>query len=122
MRQGRFGHTCGMVRQSKASDKVAIVVAGGSGRSVEFLDQDSNVWRNGTDLPTSINAAVMVEEDSGGVLLVGGSGLEGKLILKLENAGEGHEWIELTQMLKYDHNSHTAFLVPDDYANCTLVV
>ena len=71
-----------MVRQSKASDKVAIVVAGGSGRSVEFLDQDSNVWRNGTDLPTSINAAVMVEEDSGGVLLVGGSGLEGKLILR----------------------------------------
>ena len=119
---GRSGHSCGMVRQSNGSDKFSILVAGGlgAGRSVEILDEGSNSWRNGSNLIDSSNSAAMVEEWTGSVVLVGGNGISDKLIFRLDHAGEGHEWQRLRQMLAMAHNGHTAFLVPDDYANCTL--
>lgn len=122
LQKGRSGHSCGMVRQGEGSNKFSIVVAGGIGaeRSVEFLDEGSDTWRFGADLIDPSNAAAMVEEWTGSVVLVGGNGISDKLIFRLDHAGEGHAWHELPQKLAIAHNGHTAFLVPDEYASCTL--
>ncbi len=56
---------------------MSIIVAGGEdGRplsSVEILDEGSEEWRTDPNLPLSILWSQMVEDQKGGVILIGGS-------------------------------------------------
>ncbi len=84
------------------------------------MDEGDNEWRDGPELPFAIDAAKMVEDKDGGVVLVGGSALSGALdtIFQLRHGGEGANWVEMKQKLKSARSRHVAFLVPDSIAEC----
>jgi hypothetical protein len=92
-------------------------------KSVEILDEGSNVWRNGPDLPFGISQASLVEDPTGGVILVGGSSEDDnylQTLFRLSDAGEESEWIEMPHKLKVGRYWHTFFLIPDDLASCSI--
>ncbi len=71
---------CGRIRKNKDSQEISIIAVGGfiggsSSSSTEILDADSNVWRNGPELPFGIDTSQLVEDQQGRVFLVGGAGL-----------------------------------------------
>jgi hypothetical protein len=52
---------------------MSIIVVGGSYlSSVEILDEGSNKWQTGPELPFGIEDSQMVEDQIGGVVLIGG--------------------------------------------------
>ncbi len=57
---------------------MSILVAGGFDNfpqilsSVEILDIGSNQWRTGPELPFGIKQSQMVEDQNGGVVVIGG--------------------------------------------------
>ncbi len=70
-------HSCGKIRRNKESQEMSIIVAGGydgSSRlsSVEILDEGSSKWQTGPELPFAIDGSQMVEDQNGGVVLIGG--------------------------------------------------
>jgi hypothetical protein len=65
-------------------------------RSTEILDDGSIEWRNGPDLPIAITNSALVEDQSGGVILVGGLSNRGEsldTLFKLPHAGESQQSI-----------------------------
>jgi hypothetical protein len=77
LKNKRAGHSCGKIRRNKESQDCFIIVAGGNDgfsflSSVEILDEGSNEWQTGTELPFGINYSQMVEDQNGGVILIGG--------------------------------------------------
>ncbi len=143
----RGHHSCGRIRSGKESQKMSIIVAGGSSflssvdivkiladvaggsidelsflSSVEILDEGSNKWQAGPELPFEIRFSQMVEDQNGGVVLVGGqspsvSKLEN--LYKLPHAGRDAVWTKMQQKLKTGRKEHTAFLVPDNIVECS---
>ena len=64
----------------------------------------------------------MVEDEDGGVVLVGGeSDVEHYLdtLYRLPHREEGAKWIRMEQKLNTGRNSHVAFLVPDNITDCS---
>ena len=61
--------------------------------SVEILDEGSNEWRQGPDLPFGIFGGAMVEDPEGGVILIGGSAHSNPYYLdtlfRLSHVGDG---------------------------------
>jgi hypothetical protein len=55
LKNKRAAHSCGKIRRNKESQEMSIIVAGGSGgsylSSVEILDEGSNEWQTGPELP-----------------------------------------------------------------------
>ena len=77
-------------------------------------------WKRGPCLPFGITAASLVEDNNGGVILVGGQSIENyslKTLFRLPHA-EG-QWEEMNQTLKMGRHSHAAFLIPDAITDCT---
>jgi len=110
-------------RQSQES---SIIVAGGYGESslssVEILDPDTYHWRQGPDLPFGIDSAQMVEDQDGGVVLVGGDFVSNHwldTLYRLPHGGADAEWTKMEQKLKVGRRLHTAFLVPDNVVDCS---
>jgi hypothetical protein len=74
LKNKREGHSCGKIRRNKESQEMSIIVAGGwsggSSRlsSVEILDEGSNEWQTGPELPFGIDKSQMVEDQNGGRL------------------------------------------------------
>ncbi len=70
--------SCGRIRRDKDSQEMSIIVAGGYDNSLsyilpaEILDEGSNEWRVGPELPYGIVYSQLVEDQSGGVILIGG--------------------------------------------------
>ena len=65
------------IRRDKDSQEMSIIVAAGWGgssyfSSVEILDEGSNEWQMGPELPFGISHSKMVEDQNGGVVLIGG--------------------------------------------------
>ena len=87
--------------------------------SVEILDQGSDVWRKGPDLPIPVFGAAMVEHPSGGVVLIGGKNAMGPKdeIYYLPFGGKAASWELMPVKLKMPRAYHTAMLVPDKVAN-----
>ena len=76
----------------------------------------------GPKLPVKIHKAQMVEDPSGGVILIGGASSSKSYsdsLYRLAHAGEGAKWVELPQKLSTGRYWHVAILVPDGLANCT---
>jgi hypothetical protein len=99
---------------------MSIIVAGGyngSARlsSVEILDEGSNNWQTGPELPFGIFGSQIVEDQNGGVVLIGGqSPSVSKLgtLYQLAHGGQDAVWTKMEQKMKTGKFAHTAFLVP----------
>ena len=115
------------IRIDKDSQETSIIVAGGYDEpsylsSVEILHESSNEWQTGPELPFGISLSQMVEDQNGGVVLIGGeSESEANLdtLFQLPHGGLDAAWTQMDQKLKIGRYSHTAFLVPDNIVDCS---
>ena len=121
---GRDSHSCGKIKKDSQSNQESVIVVGGWNvplmSSVEILDVGSNMWRTGPNLPLGISDASMVEDPSGGVVLIGGydgyNGTHLDTLYQLPHANS--DWILMPQKLKIRRRQATAFRVPDEITNC----
>ncbi len=127
LKNKRADHSCGKIRKNKESQDMSIIVAGGVDgssylSSVEILDEGSNEWQTGPELPFGIYNSQMVEDPNGGVVLIGGeSSSFDKLdtLYQLPHGGQDAVWIKMEQKMKTGRDAHAAFLVPDNIADCS---
>ncbi len=128
LKNERWYHSCGKIRRNKESQEMSIIVAGGynSGSSylssVEILDEGSNEWQTGPELPFGIDGSQMVKDQNRGVILIGGdSSSVGTLdtLYQLPHAGQDAVWTKMQQKLKTGRKKHTAILVPDNIVDCS---
>jgi len=123
---GRRYHSCARIQTDSSTTFSVIVVGGYNGTymtSVEILDEGANKWRNGPDLPFGVCLAALIEDPTGGVILVGGQSKNDanlQTLFRLSHAGEDAKWVEMPQKLKIGRREHTSFLVPDDITSCSL--
>jgi hypothetical protein len=126
MKKKRRYHSCGKIRRNKDSQEMSIIVAGGYDffylSSVEILDEGSNEWRTGPELPFGIEDSQMVEDQNGGVVLIGGessSVVNLDTLYQLPHGGQDAVWTKMEQKMKTGRHEHTAFLVPDNIVDCS---
>jgi N-acetylneuraminic acid mutarotase len=127
LKNKRYLHSCGKIKRNKESQEMSIIVAGsyyGSSylSSVQILDEGSNEWQTGPELPFGIHISQMVEDQNGGVVLIGGesssvSNLDN--LYQLPHGGQDAAWTKMEQKMKTGRKDHTAFLVPDNVADCS---
>jgi hypothetical protein len=118
-------HSCGRIRRDKDSQEMSTIVVSGQDlgfiSSVEILDEGSNEWQTAQDLTVGIGYSQLVEDQNGGVVLIGGlSNSNEKLdsLYQLPHGGKDAVWIKMDQKLKLGRHHHTAFLVPDAIVDC----
>jgi N-acetylneuraminic acid mutarotase len=90
--------------------------------SVEVLDEGSNEWQTGPELPFGIGFSQMVEDQNGGVVLIGGfSSSAGTLdtLYQLPHGGQDAVWTKMEQKMETERYWHTAILVPDNIVECS---
>jgi hypothetical protein len=123
-KRGFYG--CGKIRRDKERQEMSIIVAGGFDgyglTSVEILDEGSNEWQTGPELPLDIWYPQMVEDPNGGVVLIRGySELVGRLdtLYQLLHGGQDALWTKMEQKLSIERASHAAMLVPDNIVDCS---
>jgi hypothetical protein len=125
LKNKREGHSCGKIRRSKESQEMSIIVAGGYDgssyfSSVEILDVGSNEWQTGPELPFGIVDSQMVEDQNGGVVLIGGySDVFLDTLYQLPHSGQDAVWTKMEQKMKSGRQFHTAFFVPDNIVDCS---
>ncbi len=124
----RRDHSCGKIRRNKESQEMSIIVAAGQYdesylSSTEFLDEGSNEWQTGPELPFGISFSQMVEDQNGGVVLNGGYSRSLGDILgtlyQLPHVGQDAVWTKMEQQMKTGRYLHTAFLIPDNIVDCS---
>ena len=123
---GRNSHTCAKIKKSSQSSQYSIIVVGGyngwSMSSVEILEEGASEWVAGPEFPFPILDSSMIEYSDGSVFLIGGrkvgsSRVALDTIFQLQH-GQA-DWIEKPQKLKEARYWATAFLVPDEIADCS---
>ncbi len=127
LKNKRICHSCGKIRRNKESQEMSIIVAGGHDyssylSSVEIMDEGSNEWQTGPELPFGIDESQMVEDHNGGVVLVGGySSPIGYLdtLYQLPHGGQDAVWTKMEQKINTGRKLHSAFLVPDNIVDCS---
>jgi hypothetical protein len=122
LKNKRGYQSCGKIRRNKENQEMTIIVAAGYNgsylSSVEILDEGSNEWQTGPELPFGIYESQMVEDQNGGVILIGGLGNLDTLY-QLPHGGQDAVWTKMEQNMKTGRQSHTAFLVPDNIVDCS---
>ncbi len=122
LKNKRRYHSCGKIKRNKDSQEMSIIVAGGYDNSylssVEILDEGSNEWQTGPELPFGISSSQMVEDLNEGVVLIGGLGNLDTLY-QLQHGGQDAVWTKMEQQLKTERYGHTAFMVPDNFVECS---
>jgi hypothetical protein len=106
---------------------MSIIVSGGSGgssdlSSVEILDEGSNEWQTGPELTFEIDGSQMVEDQNGGVVLIGGyssSGDKLDTLYQLPHGGQDAVWTKMEQKMQTGRYAHTAFMFPDNLVDCS---
>jgi hypothetical protein len=104
---------------------MSIIVVGDISRlsSVEILDEGSNEWQTGAELPFGISGSQMVEDQNGGIFLIAGysSSEDGYLdtLYQLPHIGQDAVWTKMEQKMKTGRTHPTAFLVPDNIVDCS---
>jgi hypothetical protein len=127
LKNERDSHSCGTIRRNKESQGMSIIVAGGYDgssilSSVEILDEGSNEWQTGPQLPFGIYGSQMVEDQNGGVVLIGGlSSSVGYLDIfyELPHGGQDAVWSKMEQKMETGRWGHAAFFVPDSLVDCS---
>ncbi len=114
----RRWHSCGKIRRNKESQEMSIIVAGGYDdssylSSVEILDEGSNEWQTGPELPFGIIKPQMIEDQNGGVVLIFDT------LYQLPHGGQGAVWTKMEQKMKIGRRHNTAFLIPDNIVDCS---
>jgi hypothetical protein len=119
-------HSCGIFRRNKESQEMSIIVAGGYDgsilSSVEILHEGSNEWQTGPELPFGIHSSEMVEDQIGGVILIGGRSSSVSYLdtlYQLPHGGQDAVWTKMEQTMKTGRYQHTAFLIPDNLVDCS---
>ncbi len=73
-------------------------------------------------MPLGTHWSQMVEDQNGGVVLIGGA-LQLTIYLdtmfQLPHGGQNAAWVKMEQKLKTGRSAPTAFLVPDDSVDCS---
>jgi hypothetical protein len=127
LKKERIYHSCGRIRRNKESQEMSIIVASGYDgssllSSVEILDEGSNEWQTGPELPFGAIDSQMVEDQNGGVVLIGGiSSSVGNLdtLYQFPHGGQDAVWTKMEQKMKTERWQHTAFLIPDNIVDCS---
>jgi hypothetical protein len=126
LKNKRSYHSCGKIRRNKESQEMSIIVAGGYDgsllSSVEILDEGSNEWQTGPLLPFGIWQSQMVEDQNGGVVLIGGrssSVYNLDTLYQLPHGGQDAVWTKMEQRMKTGSYAHTAFLIPNNIVDCS---
>jgi hypothetical protein len=126
LKNKRYLHSCGRIRRNKESQEMSIIVAGGYDSSsylssVEILDEGSNEWHTGPELPFVITDSQMVEDQNGGVVLIGGSSISVHLdtLYQLPHGGQDAVWTKMEQKMNTGRRDHSAFMVPDNIVDCS---
>jgi hypothetical protein len=127
LKNQRRDHSCGLIRKNKENKDMSIIVVGGQNKSpymssVEILDEGSQEWRTGPELPFGIDNSQLVEDQNGGVVLIGGASFAiGNLnsLYLLSHGGQDSEWTKINKMVKIGRREHTAFLIPDNIVDCS---
>jgi hypothetical protein len=128
LKNKRGFHSCGRIRRNKESQEMSIVVVAGNLESsltlasVEILHEGSNEWQTGPELPFGIASSQMVEDQNGGVVLIGGTSSSVynlDTLYQLPHGGQDAVWTKMEQMMKTGRYWHTAFLVPDNLVDCS---
>ncbi len=127
LKNKRRYHRCGKIRRNKESQEMSIIVAGGYDgssllSSVEILDEGSNEWHTGPELSFGIYESQMIEDQNGGVILIGGySSSVGYLdtLYQLPHGGQDAVWTKMEQKMQTGRKDHTAFLIPDNVVDCS---
>jgi hypothetical protein len=119
--------SCGKIRRDTESEEMSIIVAGGSYAgsylsSVEILDDGSDEWKTGPELPFGLRYSQVAEDQNGGVVLIGGESnsiANLDTLFQLPHAGQDAMWTKMEQKLKTGRSKHTATLVPDTIVDCS---
>jgi hypothetical protein len=129
LKNKRLYPSCGKIRRNKESQEMSIIAAGGYNydsssilSSVEILDEGSNEWQTGPELPFGIYGSEMVEDQNGGVVLIGGQSLSVDnldTLYQLPHRGQDAVWTKMEQKLETGRKFHTAFMVPDNIVDCS---
>jgi hypothetical protein len=127
LKNKRWYHRCGKIRRNKESQEMSIIVAGGEDgssylSSVEILDEGSNEWQTGPELPFGIFGSQMVEDQNGGVVLIGGGPSSVDILdtlYQLPHGGQDAVWTKMEQKMNTGRRDHTAFMVPDNIVDCS---
>ncbi len=90
--------------------------------SIEILDEGCNEWQTGPELPFGIDSSEMVEDQNGGVILIGGtssslSNLD--TLYQLPHGGQDAVWTKMEQKMNTGRYSHTAVMIPDNIVDCS---
>ena len=120
-------HSCGKLRRDENGQEMSVVVAAGDDgssylSSVEILDEGSSKWKTGPELRFGICHSEMVEDQNGGVVLIGGrspSTTHLDTLFQLPHGGKDAGWKKMEQTLKVGRHAHTAFLVSDNIVDCS---
>jgi len=92
---------------------------------MEILDESSNEWQTGLDLSFGIDNCQMVEDQNGGVFLIGGDSKPNSnlnFLYKLPHGDQDAVLTKMEQKLQAGRFQSTAFLIPDNLADCTMEV
>jgi hypothetical protein len=127
LKKKRGRHSCGKIKRNKDSQEMSIIVAGGWDSSsilssVEILHEGSNEWQVGPEMPFGIGFSQMVEDQNGGVVLIGGYSPSVDYLdtlYQLPHGGQDAVWTKMEQKMKIGRHLHTAFLVSDNIADCS---
>jgi hypothetical protein len=90
--------------------------------SVEILNEGFNAWQKGPELPSGIEHSQMVEDQNGGVVLIGGyssSAVTHDTLYQLPHGGQDAVWTKMEQKMNTGRERHTAFLIPDNTVDCS---
>jgi hypothetical protein len=128
LKNKRESHSCGKIRRNKESQEMSIIVAGGYVvgssylSSVEILDEGSYEWQTSPELPFGIRSSQMVEDQNGGVVLIGGTSYPVTnldTLFHLPHGGQDAVWTKMEQKMQTGRYVHTAFLIPDNTVDCS---
>jgi hypothetical protein len=126
LKNKRRSQSCGKIRRNKDSQEMSIIVAGGYDgsylSSVEILHEGSVEWQTGPELQLGMYDSQMVEDQNGGVILIGGySPLVGSLdtLYQHPHGGQDAVWTKMEQKMNTGRSEHTAFLVPENIVDCS---
>jgi hypothetical protein len=117
---------CGKIRSNKVGPEMNFIVAGGwngSSRlsSVEILNEGSNMWQTGPELPFGVWRPQIIEDQNGGVVLIGGqssSDIYLDTLYQLPNGDQDAVWTKMDQKIKNKGWLHLAIMVPDSIVDC----
>jgi hypothetical protein len=126
LKNKREFHSCGKIKRNKGSQAMSIIVTGGFDgsymSSVEILDECSNEWQTGPELPFGLFSSEMVEGQNKGVVLIGGvssSSVYLDTLYQLPHGGQDAVWTKMEQKIKAGRYQHVAFLIPDNTVDCS---